>query len=129
MPNAVAPDPKKNILLAGISSRMQFMREESIHDSEMDSYVRFRGSFIVPNWDGVEENEIEYVIDNDNERTDKLANLFYKDVALGWIIAIRNHLDLPDIQLYKGLRLKIPKKDWVDSVLLPQARKLRGRTI
>ena len=121
MPNAVAPDPKKNILLAGISSRMQFMREESIHDSEMDSYVRFRGSFIVPNWDGVEENEIEYVIDNDNERTDKLANLFYKDVALGWIIAIRNHLDLPDIQLYKGLRLKIPKKDWVDSVLLPHA--------
>lgn len=122
--DTTSQDTSKKILTASINSWMQFMREENIHDSYVDSYVRFRGEMIVPNWDGVEDNEFDYVVDNPNERLDTLANIFYNDVSRWWVIAMRNKLDLPDIQIHSGLKLKIPNKDWVDSVLTPQGRVL-----
>lgn len=117
------PQPKKGLLSATSYSPMRFMAEQLIFDLERESLVRFRGPFQMPNWDGVEETELDYRVDSPWVRLDILASKYYSGrVELWWVIAARNHLDLPDAQLYMGRRLKIPHEDWVDSILLPQAR-------
>ena len=117
------PQPKIGLLRASAYSPMRFMAEQLVFDSEKESLVRFRGPFQMPNWDGVEDTELDYEVDGPWVRLDILANEYYSGrVELMWVIAARNHLDLPDVQLYMGRRLKIPHEDWVDSVLLPQAR-------
>lgn len=126
MSRDVNPQPRKNLLKSDSSSPMQFMREELIFDSERNSLVRFRGPFIMPNWLGVEDNEYEYEVDSSWVSLDQLAKSIYGDHVLMWVIAARNHLDLPDVQVYMGKKLKIPNKDWVEDTLLPQGRVLRG---
>lgn len=127
MPKAPDPQPRENVLRAGVHSPMKFMEEHLVFDKEMDSLVRFRGPFIMPDWTGVEDNEVDYVVENDWMRTDILASRYYQDEELKWVINARNSLDLPDVQLYKGRKMKIPNKDWVDTVLLPQYRSLVER--
>ena len=120
------PQPRENVLSSDVGSPMQFMKEYLIFDSECDSLVRFRGPFIMPDWAGVEDDEFEYVVENSWTSLDQLANNAYDDPLLMWVIAARNHLDLPDAQVYKGMKLKIPSKDWVESKLLQQGRVLRS---
>jgi hypothetical protein len=127
MAKAPDPQPRTNVLTAGVYSPMKFMQEELIFDVERDSLVRFRGMFIMPNWDGVEDNETDYEVENEWMRCDILAGRYYGDEKLKWVIAARNSLDLPDVQLYKGRKMKIPNKDWVDEVLLPQFKTLVER--
>lgn len=129
MPNAVDPSPNEKILTAGEMSPMRFQKEYLIHDSEIDSLVRFRGPFIMPNWSGVEENESDYVVENSWTRLDQVAAERYGKgkEELMWVIAARNGLDLPDAQLYKGKKLKVPNLDWVEDVLLKQAFTLVGQ--
>ena len=124
MPKVPDPAPRENVLTAGVHSQMKFMPEELSFDVERDSLVRFRGMFVMPDWTGVEENETDYVVEDEWMRTDILAKRYYDDELLKWVINARNSLDLPDVQLYKGRKMKIPNKDWVDSVLLPQFRTL-----
>ncbi len=121
MPKNQDPTPRKGLLRATGGSTMNFMAEELVHDSEEDSLIRFRGMFQMPNWDGVEENEEDYLVDSPWARVDKIAAAYYDDPELKWVIVARNHLDLPSAQLYKGQVLKIPKKEWVETVLLPQS--------
>jgi len=51
-----------------------------------------------------------YVITDFGDRLDLLANQFYKDVTLYWIIAIANpdKLDLGSINIPPGTQLRIP---------------------
>jgi len=105
---------------------MQFMREYLIHDSERDGLVRFRGPLIEPNWAGVEENESEYVVDDSWIALYHVARQQYGDPNLDWVIAMRNRLDLPDTQIYRGMTLKVPNRDWVEDTLLPQGVVLRS---
>ena len=105
---------------------MQFMREELIPDEESSALVRFRGPFIMPDWAGVEDNEFEYVIQESWKRLDSIAHEVYGDSQMMWVIAARNHLDLPSAQIYKGQKLKIPHRSWVESKLLPKGRALRS---
>ena len=122
MPQSSDPKPKKGLLRSGSFSPMKFMAEQLIFDSETDSFVRFFGSFQMPKWDGVESSEIDHVIEGSAERLDKLANYYYSGrVELWWVIAARNNLDLHDVSLYQGMRLKIPSQTWVDSYLLKQS--------
>jgi len=120
------PQPRENLLSSQVGSQMQFMKEHLIFDSESESLVRFRGPFIMPNWAGVEDNEFEYVVENTWTTLYQLANTAYDDPLMMWVIAARNHLDLPDAQVYKGQKLKIPSKDWVEGKLLQQGRMLRS---
>ena len=126
MANAVNPQPRENLLKSGASSPMQFMQEHLIFDSERNSLVRFRSPFIMPDWLGVEDNEYDYVVQAAWVTLYQIAYEAYEDAELMWVIAARNHLDLPDAQLYKGRKLKIPNRDWVEDVLLPQGRVLRS---
>lgn len=120
------PLPRENLLKLNNNTPMQFMKEYLVYDSDVNSLIRFLGPFIMPNWNGVEDNEFDYVIQNSWTTLYQIANEVYNDPLLQWVIASRNHLDLPDVQLYKGKRLKIPNRDWVESYLLPQGRLLRG---
>jgi hypothetical protein len=128
MAKAPDPQPRENILKAGVHSPVKFMEEHLIFDKERDSLVRFRGPFLMPDWTGVEDNETDYIVENNWMRCDILAKQYYGDEMLKWVIAARNSLDLPDVQLYKGRRLKIPNRDWVERELLPQYRTLVERT-
>jgi len=125
MVKAVDPKPRENLLQSPDNSRMQFMKEYLIYDSENESYIRFRGMYIMPNWDGVEENEFDYVVEHSWTTLYQIAVEFYGDPVLMDVIAARNHMDLPDIQIYRGQVLKIPSKSWVRDKLLPQGGVLR----
>jgi len=124
MPRNLDPSPKENVLTSKAGSPMQFMREYLIYDVERDSLVRFRGGFIMPDWTDVQDNESDHIV-VENETLYQIADDAYGDPLLMYVLAARNHLDLPDAQLYKGMRLKIPNADWVESKLLPQGKTLR----
>jgi len=108
---------------------MLFMPEQLVHDKESGDLIRFRAMFEMPNWDGVEEDEVTISIDDPDARLDKLAAQHWGSdrQELFWVIAARNNLDLPDVQLYKGRKLKIPSRAWIDNKLLPQAEKYLER--
>ncbi len=131
MANVQDPNPKKGTLKAGTFSWMNFMKEELEYDLETDSLVRFRGIFIAPDWSGVEENEIDYIVDDPHMRLDKLAALVWGSGRdyLWWVIAARNEMDIPVAELYQGRKLKIPSWQWVNDMLLPQYRTLTGSSL
>lgn len=124
MTTGVDPSPRKNLLRAGPFSYMNFMPEQLIYDKELQGVVRFRAMFEMPNWDGVENGEFTYVISGSEERLDKIAARFWgiDRQELYWVIAARNKLDLPDVELYKGRSIKIPSRSWIDTYLLPQTQ-------
>lgn len=103
---------------------MNFMPEELVFDKETNSLVRFRRMFEMPNWDGVEEEEFTFVVEDPEDRLDKMAARFWgtERQELFWVIAARNSMDLPDANIRKGVRLKIPSKAWIDEYFLPQAQ-------
>lgn len=122
MPNE--PNPRKNTLKARPYSFMNFMPEELIYDKESGGLVRFRRMFEMPNWAGVEDNEFTYIVESDNDRLDKMAYRFWgaERQEMYWVIAARNNLDLPDANIRKGTRLKIPSRAWLDEKFFPQAQ-------
>ena len=124
MANNPDEKPPKKVLKASELSWMNFQPEQLIYDKEEGSLIRFRAMFEMPNWEGVEEGEITLVIENSTDRLDKIAARMWgpERQELYWVIAARNNLDLPDVQLYKGRKLKIPSKSWIDTKLLPQAQ-------
>jgi hypothetical protein len=124
MAKGVDPNPRKNLLKAGPFSYMNFMPEQLIYDKELQGLVRFRAMFEMPNWDGVENDEFLYIISSSEERLDKIAARFWgiDRQELYWVIAARNRLDLPDVELYKGRSIKIPSRSWIDTYLLPQTQ-------
>lgn len=50
-----------------------------------------------------------YIITQETDRLDLLANEFYKDSSLWWIIAVANNINGVNIGLEAGLQLRIPK--------------------
>jgi len=116
-------NPRKNVLPVGVLSWMQFMPEHLAYDKESGLQMRYRAMLEIPCWDGVEDNEFEYVVDSPSSRLDKIAYEAYgeSNIELYWVIAMRNNLALFDVELYKGKRLLIPLLSWVLNVLLPQA--------
>lgn len=117
-------NPRRNLLKARPYSYMGFMPEELVFDKETGSIVRFRRMFEMPNWDGVEENETTFIVEDPLDRLDKIAARFWGSdrQELYWVIAARNNMDLPDAHIRKGIRLKIPSKAWVDEHFLPQSQ-------
>lgn len=129
MPAKNEPFPRKNVLKASPFSFMNFMPEQYLFDMESDGLVRFRAMFEMPNWDGVEGGEVTYVIEDPNARLDRLAVQFWGEAKkeLYWVLAARNGLDLPDVQLYKGRKIKVPSIEWIETKLLPQAQEYLER--
>lgn len=49
-----------------------------------------------------------YIITQETDRLDTLANQFYSDPSLWWIISLANNLNRADIGVEPGIRLRIP---------------------
>lgn len=50
-----------------------------------------------------------YIITQETDRLDLLANQFYNDPTLWWIISHANSLNSADIGVAPGIQLRIPK--------------------
>jgi nucleoid-associated protein YgaU len=84
------------------------------------SYVKYDG---VEFWDApnyptipVSSTDIRYTVSN-VDRIDLLANKFYGDPSLWWVIALANDLELIPTDLYPGLEIVIPSPQWVTQKL------------
>jgi hypothetical protein len=104
------------------------MEEHAVWDSVRGAEVRFFGVFEAPDMTTASDGEMLIVVDDVNVRLDRLAYKYFGDASLGWIIALYNDLDVPDAELYRGLQLHIPSKQWVaDNILLQQRESRRSR--
>ena len=112
-----------DLFTTGRLSCMNFMKEQEFFDAETQGTIRFRGTFQTPKWDGVEDGEFMYVIESEDERLDRVADRFWGEdyQKLYWVIALRNNLDLPEVQLYKGQKLLVPSLNWIEQEFLTQA--------
>jgi len=53
-------------------------------------------------------NDDIYIITQETDRLDTLANQFYNDPTLWWVIAHANNLNSADIGVEPGIQLRIP---------------------
>lgn len=127
--NVLEPKPSENKLRSTPYSWMNFMPEQLVYDKETEGFVRFRSMFEMPKWDGVDEGEITHVVDREYERIDRLAAEYWgiDRQEMYWVIAARNNLDLYDVGVYRGQKLKIPAKDWVDNYFFTQSNSFGRR--
>ena len=108
-------------------SVLKWMEEHAVYDSERGAEVRFFGVFEAPDTTTASDGEMVIVVDNVYERMDSLAYKWLGDVTLGWVIALYNGLDSPEEDLYRGMQLHIPSKQWVaDNILLRQRESRRN---
>ena len=77
--------------------------------------VKFWGPFL-PEDLPRRDDDIDYRV-RQNDRIDRLAEFFYGDRLLWWVIAQRNNLDQPSIELYEGRMLVIPSPAYVGQTL------------
>lgn len=83
-------------------------RIEEVVDGERLVYLAMREPPVIRET----EDDIEYVCRR-GDRLDLLADRYYQDVNLWWIIAQVNGLDLPLVQLNPGRTLVIPNPKYV----------------
>jgi hypothetical protein len=48
------------------------------------------------------------IVTEEDDRLDLLANLFFKDASLWWVIAVYNNLTEIDLKIEPGIQLRIP---------------------
>lgn len=79
-------------------------------------------------WDAVvlptntpRQDDIEYVVQG-NDRIDLLAQRFYQDPVLWWVIAWANDLEILPTDLNEGQTLTIPSKLFVETRLIGKKR-------
>lgn len=90
----------------GQSSPMRFMDVEETEIGDTGVIVTFLGFFEPPEFPD-SDGDIDYTIEN-GDRLDKLAQTYYNDQLLFWVIAVRNDIDLPDADLSPGDKIVIP---------------------
>ena len=59
-----------------------------------------------------------YILITNSERLDKLANEFYDDVSLWWVIAAANGLGKGTYVIPSNTNVRIPSKDAVTDILI-----------
>jgi hypothetical protein len=64
----------------------------------------------IPDLDGDIEHEIVA-----GERLEGLAYRYYNEPLLWWVIALRNDMDLPDVEAVPGKMVTVPDPSWVHS--------------
>lgn len=81
--------------------------------------ISWFGTFKMPDLQN-RDGDIEYTI-KDGDRLDKIAQQYYGNVGLWWVVAARNDLDLPDIQMIPGRKIIIPDPAYVIGNLINNA--------
>ena len=72
-------------------------------------------TIIVPNIP-LSENDT-YIETTSAERLDKLANTFYGDATLWWIIAVSNALGKGSLHVPAGTRIRIPANENIQEII------------
>ena len=57
------------------------------------------------------------------DRIDNLAQRFYGDARLWWVIAVANNIEIVPTQLNVGMKLRIPSPQYVQNVLFVKTRR------
>lgn len=73
--------------------------------------VSWFGTFQPPDLQN-RDGDIEYTL-KDGDRLDRVAQQYYGNSSLWWVIAARNDLDLPDVQMVPGRKIIIPDPEYV----------------
>jgi hypothetical protein len=66
------------------------------------------------------QDDIIHVV-GQTDRIDLLADRYYQDAGLWWVIAWANNLDIIPTDLNEGAQIRIPSKAYVTSELLKNA--------
>ena len=72
-----------------------------------DAGKRYFRSFIMPEIN-ISSND-EYIVVTQQKRLDHLAQDYYNDPTLWWIIALANNLNSPSLIVPIGMQIRIPK--------------------
>ena len=73
--------------------------------------VSWFGTFQPPDLQN-RDGDIEYTL-QDGDRLDRISQQYYGNVSMWWVIAARNDLDLPDVQIIPGRKIIIPDPTYV----------------
>jgi hypothetical protein len=74
--------------------------------TEKDTKKRYLGSLIYPKIKPT-DNDF-YIISESTDRLDLLANKYYGDKNLWWVIAVANNLNKASLYVGEGIQLRIP---------------------
>ena len=67
---------------------------------------KYLGSVLYPK---IKPNDNDmYIISQQSDRLDILANKYYNDSSLWWIIAVANNLNNASLSIEPGIQMKIP---------------------
>ena len=69
----------------------------------------------------VQQDDITYEVIG-GDRIDNLANRFYGDPVLWWVIAVANDIELPPFGLHPGARIRVPSPTYVKERLFDRTR-------
>jgi hypothetical protein len=81
--------------------------------------VEFWDTLVLP--DPVSRQDDIIHIVSQTDRIDLLADRYYQDAGLWWVIAWANNLDIIPTDLNEGAQIRIPSKSYVTSELLKNA--------
>ena len=104
------------------SSWLNFCKKETLNRTEGNllekTKVSYYGVFeefkIEP-----QSDDIDYIIRR-SDRVDLLADRFYGDHLLWWVIALKNQIDLPVVELIAGMKIVIPSPRYVREFIVGQ---------
>lgn len=72
-------------------------------------------------------DDISYVV-RDGDRIDILAQRFYQEPSLWWVIAWANDMEVVPTDLKKGQEILIPSREYIENTLIARGRRgTRGR--
>lgn len=103
-----------------ITSWLNFCQKEEIEQFNGSllnkTKVSFFGAFEPPKLEP-QDDDIDYIVKN-GDRLDMLAYRFYETPLLWWVIALKNDIDLPSVELIEGLLVVIPSPRYVKNFIL-----------
>ena len=97
------------------SSRLQFADLFSVDG------VEYWDTLVLP--DAIpQQDDIQYPVVS-SDRIDLLANKFYQDPGLWWVIAWANDLEILPTDMKQNMQIRIPSKNFVNNLLKIASRK------
>jgi hypothetical protein len=98
----------------GNTSRLLFAELLSLDE------VEFWDTLVLPDA-GTRQDDIQHIVAN-SDRIDLLAQMYYQEASLWWVIAWANNLEILPTDLKEGDQIRIPSTDYVQNVLLRRVR-------
>lgn len=97
------------------SSRLLFA------DLLTDEGVEFWDTLVLPDA-RTRQDDVQYIVAS-GDRIDLIADRFYQDARLWWVVAWANNLEILPTDLVEGQQLRIPSSDFVENELLRRVRR------